>query len=517
MGSMLVVGACAGALWGCSAILGIDDVHPVADASTGGDTGSGLPDAGGNGAEAGDDSTAGDDTGIPSDDGGLPNDGGPVFIPSPCTSGSTMCTDAGAYAVCNDAGEGYAVTTCGAGCATTGSPHCQALVPSAPVSNEDLTAAGVMSITIASGTAIFNTNDGSISGALTRGPNALAGQIQVIAGIAFRQSGGVGIWTFAADLDVAKGATVSCCSASAPPRWLPSNLSVLGVIDARNRPTAQAISVRTLCRPVRARTPGARAARAAARGGGATMGRPGWAPAAAAAARPVRRRGPHTRAVAARDTPRPARRGANSGGMIFATSGGGSYEDEAGAGGSGGGGGLFGGHGGGGGGAVTLVAGYVISIGNGQGLAGVNAGGCGGSNGGGGGSGGTIVLEAPFVQLQAQSVLAANGGGGGAAGVDSGVQGTPGALSAAPTQGYGWTPNIQGVIVGCPGVGPGGAGNVPAGGDTPACAAASGGGGGAAGYVIVRTVSGMPTVFGSQAVISPSLDAGSTFGTVGVR
>ena len=50
-----------------------------------------------------------------------------------------------------------------------------------------------------------------------------------------------------------------------------------------------------------------------------------------------------------------------------------------------------------------------------------------------------------------------------------------------------------------------------------ACAGATGGGGGAAGYVFVRTMSGTPAVFASQAVISPSLDAGSAFGSIGVR
>jgi hypothetical protein len=515
MGCALVTGVCAGALWGCSAILGIDDVYPARDASTG--TGAGnetsLLDAG-NGADAGDDSTVGEHTGTPTVDGGLPNDGGPVFVPSPCAPGSTVCTDAAAYAVCADAGQGYAVTTCMAGCSTSGGAHCQTLQPSPPVSTDDLTTAGVMSLTIASGTAIFNTNDGSISGALTRGPNALAAQSQVIAGIAFRQGGGVGIWTFA-DLTVAKGAAVTLLGVGPAALVAQGNLSVLGSIDAR--PTD---SAGNLCPNAPSAGPGANAGGTgcASCGPGGDYGAAGLGPGGGGGGTTgPNSMGPHTSGGGAGHAAAGGAGGTNSGGMIFATSGGVIYAGDAGAGGSGGGGGLFGGLGGGGGGAVTLVAGYVITIGNGQGVAGVNASGCGGSNGGGGGSGGTLVLEAPFVQLQAQSVLAANGGGGGATGVDAGVQGNPGGLGAAPAVGYGWTPSIQNVIVGCPGVGAGGAGNAPAGGDTPACAGASGGGGGAAGYVFVRTMSGTPAVFASQAVISPSLDAGSAFGTVGVR
>ncbi len=514
MGCALVAGVCAGALWGCSAILGIDDVHPISDASTDSDTGISHPDAAGNGAEAGDDSTVGDDTGTPPVDGGLPGDGGPVFVASPCTPGSTMCTDAAAYAVCADAGQGYAVSACGAGCSTTGGAHCQVLVPSPPVSMDDLTIAGVMSITIASGTAIFNTNDGSISGALTRGPNALAGQSQVIAGIGFRQSGGVGIWTFA-DLSVAKGATVTLLGVGPGALVAEGNLSVLGVVDAR--PTD---SAGNLCPNAPSAGPGANAGGTgcASCGPGGDYGAAGSGPGGGGGGTTgPNSMGPHTSGGGAGHAAAGGAGGTNGSGMIFATSGGVIYGGDAGAGGSGGGGGLFGGLGGGGGGVVTLVAGYVISIGNGQGVAGVNAGGCGGVNGGGGGSGGTIVLEAPFVQLQAQSVLAANGGSGGANGVDAGVQGSPGGLGAAPAIGYGWVPVIPGASSGCPGVGAGGAGNSPVGGDTVACAGATGGGGGAAGYVFVRTMSGTPAVFASQAVISPSLDAGSAFGTASVR
>jgi hypothetical protein len=515
MGCALFAGGCAGALWGCGAILGIDDVYLARDASTGTEAGNETshPDAAGNGADAGGDATAGDDTGTPPVDGGAPNDGAPVFVPSPCAPGSTMCTDAAAYAVCADAGQGYAVTTCMAGCSTSGGAHCQVLQPSPPVSTADLTTAGVMSITIASGTAIFNTNDGSISGALTRGANALAGTSQVIAGIAFRQGGGVGIWTFA-DLTVAKGATVTLLGVGPAALVAEGSLSVLGVIDAR--PTD---SAGNLCPSPPSAGPGASAGGTGCPscGPGGDYGAAGLGPGGGGGGTTgPSSEGPHTSGGGAGHAAAGGAGGTNSGGMIFATAGGSIYVDDAG-GGSGGGGGLFGGFGGGGGGAVTLVAGYVISIGNGQGVAGVNAGGCGGSNGGGGGSGGTIVLEAPFVQLQAQGVLAANGGGGGAAQVDASLQGNPGGLGAAPALGYGWAPTIQNVVVGCPGVGAGGAGNAPAGGDTPTCAGASGGGGGAAGYVFVRTMSGTPAVFASQAVISPSLDAGSAFGSVGVR
>jgi hypothetical protein len=172
------------------------------------------------------------------------------------------------------------------------------------------------------------------------------------------------------------------------------------------------------------------------------------------------------------------------------------------AGGSGGGGGGLA-DGGGGGGSVRLVAGNVITIGDGTSIQGINVGGCGGKaarGGGGGGSGGAISLEAPFVQLGAMGTLAANGGGGGGSPNNVDGDGQPGQLSATPAYGVGSTQVSQ---LG----GNGGAGDAPQG--TPPAGSGCGiieglGGGGSAGRLQILSKGNMPTLH-AMSVLSPSI------------
>src|ERR1019366_33358 len=96
----------------------------------GDDAGSAVADAGTDGSDASD---------------------GSFLIAAACTPGSSLCTDASAYAA----------TVCPVDCSNVGAPHCRALYPSAPVAAADLTAGGPAPTTIAAGVTIFNTNDGS--------------------------------------------------------------------------------------------------------------------------------------------------------------------------------------------------------------------------------------------------------------------------------------------------------------------------------------------------------------------
>jgi|CZKU01.1.fsa_nt_gi hypothetical protein len=476
---------------GCS----IPDLPLVADASAlgsgpdatsveagGDDAGSAVADAGTDGSDASD---------------------GSFLIAAACTPGSSLCTDASAYAVCVDAGTAYAATVCPVDCSNVGAPHCRALYPSAPVAAADLTAGGPAPTTIAAGVTIFNTNDGSISGALTRPSNSVAGHLEVIAGVAFHQDGETGIWSFG-DLTIAAGATVKVIGVDAAALVSSGTLTVRGVIDARPMD-----GTGTLCPQTAVAGPGGFPGGDGTCncGPGGNFGLPGAGPGGGGAGSVnPHASGPPTPEGGGAGHAAPGGRGAYVYGSAQTayTSGGLAYDDAGG--GSAGGSSATGTGRGGGGGVVSLVARYAVSIGDGTAIEGINAGGCGGWQGGGGGSGGTIFVEAPFVQLLSQATLAANGGGGGTADPDASAPGPPGGLNASPTLGYGWAPAISGATSGCAGVGPGGAGNSPAGGDTPACAG-SGGGGGAAGYVFVRTAAETPTVQG--AVISPTVDSGA--------
>jgi hypothetical protein len=443
---------------------------------------------------------------------------GSSVVPPLCTPGSSTCNDdASAYAVCDDAGEAYVSTGCLVGCSTDGGAHCLTLYPSPPVSTTDLTVAGVEAITLGTGTTIFNTNDGSITGGLTRSPNALNTAVEVKDGIAFHQSGTTGIWSFG-DLTIPNGATLKILGLNAAALVSNGTLLVDGVIDARPMDGSG-----NLCPDSGSAGPGAYAGGSTCNcGPGGDYGAAGAGPGGGMGGQTGPGISPATLGGGAGHAAVGGTGGLSSGGtIIFTTSGGAAYDaatHDAAAGGSGGGESVSGGLGlgGGGGGVVTLVAAYVISIGDGLAVEGVNAGGCGGWSGGGGGSGGTVLLEAPFVQLGAKSTLAANGGSGGPSGTDAGNLGSPGGLGSAPATSFGYVPST--VPGSCPGVGPGGAGDSPAGGNTAACAGASGGGGGAAGYVLVRTMTGAPTQLSSLAVISPSLDSGAAaFGVVPVR
>ena len=159
---------------------------------------------------------------------------------------------------------------------------------------------------------------------------------------------------------------------------------------------------------------------------------------------------------------------------------------------------------GGGGGAIRLVAGNVLTIGDGTTVGGVDAGGCGGKAaefgvvGGGGGSGGSIWIEAPLVQLRAKAALAANGGGGGGT-----TEGQAGQLSNLRPLGSGSTQVSP--------LADGGAGNDPQGGSAlGTCGTFEGyGGGGGAGAIRILSGGGTPSV-NNQTVLSPSVSSGGT-------
>jgi hypothetical protein len=530
------------ALPGCASILGIDDVTPVVDsgadsarpdATTASSDDSGLedasdgggdsttteesPDSGRDTAEA--QETGGEDSptvGTPRDAGAddaddiEAGDAGADASPSGCQAGSSICSTGSTLAVCNEAGTAYAGQTCSVGCSSANGAHCLVLYPSPPIATADLTVPNVQAVAIGPGMTIFNTNDGSISGVLTRAANALNSDVEVIAGIGFHQVGTTGIWSLG-DTTIASGATLRILGLNAAAIVSSGNLAVHGVIDAR-----PADGSGNVCPEAASAGPGAGTGGVGCMscGPGGDYGAWGNGPGGGAGYTDgPQSAGPHIEGGGAGHAG-PGGAGDNG---AFATSGGASYD----AGGGSGGGAGAGGGGGGGGGFVTLVAGYAITIGDGTALEGVNAGGCGGWGGGGGGSGGTIVLEAPFVQLQALGTLAANGGSGGldtniSDSDDAGSQGSPGGLGSAPATGFGYVP--PSVPGSCPGVGMGGAGDLLAGGGTLACAGASGGGGGAAGYVLIQTMTGAPSLFSSEAVISPSVDSGAaSFGIADVH
>jgi len=388
----------------------------------------------------------------------------------------------------------------------SGGAHCERFYPSAPISDSDLAVANLVGVMISTGEARFNTDTGAISGMLTRAPNLVASRVEDHDGISFHMTAdGVGVFGFDS-LTVANGATAKLIGTSAVALVAAHNLLVFGVIDARPMDSSG-----TLC-PVNelGAGPGGGAGGAKGMSGPTPKGAlPGSGPGGGGGVDLLIQGDP----AGGGGGGHAATGGAGAPGcrMGSVSTGGGkpgaAYRTDF-RGGSGGGGGGYA-DGGGGGGAVQLVAGEVITIGDGKTIAGVNAGGCGGKgsngpdSGGGGGSGGFIMLEAPIVQFRPKGTLAANGGGGGGGEQLTATEGQPGDLSA--TLAYGAGSNRYTLLAGN-----GGAGDMPAGTSAATgCGLSEGrGGGGSTGLIEIVAQNGTPTL-SLQAVLSPSIKSGA--------
>jgi hypothetical protein len=456
--------------------------------------GSDSPDAGQDGAVPGVDAGASDSGAIldaeagPSD-AGRPTEAGNDAAVAPDGCSTATCSDPSTLTACDGTSQ-----TCTFGCLATGGAHCAALYPTAPVSNGDLTVAGVLDVTISQSTEFF-TDTGAIEN--VRAANSNPAVVEVNSGIAFhvatQGAQSVAVWSFKS-LSIPTGVVVRFNANNPAALVAASTMTVVGVIDARGYDANG-----TLC-------------------GGASPGPGGGAGGATSGVLTGQGLG-----GGLGPNPNNTYSGGPSGGSFGGVGGAGGYGANqatqpgaaAGAiygtpalspllGGSGGGG--AGAVGGGGGGAIQLVAGQQITMGGGTNPGGVNAGGCNGhgasygSAGSGGGSGGGILVETPSLQLQANGVLAANGGAGAAG--DSTPDPLPGQMSAA---------YVPGAI---PSGGSGyGAGGGPGVGASPAGVQGShavnsngggGAGGGGAGRIRINNLSGSFTP-GSGAIITPSL------------
>ena len=384
-----------------------------------------------------------------------------------CTPSTSQCAG-DTLVVCGADGGVPATTACPFGCTDVGgAARCQSLVPTQPVSANDVAFAGLSPVTLTT-TVIFDTTTGAItdgSGATIRdantsvSPGALA---EVHQGIAFHTlETSFVIWTFGG-LDVAAGATVLFKGGARVAIASQSSLSIRGLVDARGYDFSGATPA--LCSgsvggpgggiggaaTMAGGPAGAGGAGSASGGGGGGDGDVGGSGGGATMGGAVR----GTQALA--------------GGIVFSGAGGGGPS----------------GVGGGGGGGLQLVAlGPVVIDGTGAARGGINLGGCGGkASGGGGGAGGELLVEAATIELRANGGIAANGGGGGGTSGD----GQPGALSTTAAAGGtgGGTGGVSGSLAGAN--------------------SSTAGGGGGSGRIRFSTRSGM-AVIDAAAVLSPAL------------
>jgi hypothetical protein len=416
-----------------------------------------------------------------------------------------VCLDGGGLQTCGP--DGGAVTACALGCSEAGAPHCRQFVPTGIATLADLSVAGVASVALDAGVALFNTDTGAINGALSRAPNVVFSNQEVLSGIGFHQTGDGGVFSFAS-LTIPSGAILQIYGSTPAALAASGDITVDGLIDVRPMDATGQV-----CAPG---TGGAGGGQGGAGGsgippflGGLSGGGPGAGGGGSRKANGTVGGGGGGAGHGAdgglpsqgSDAYGPGLAGLAYGSPALVPFWGGS---------GGGGGGQPGAVGGGGGGAVQLVSASVVTVGNAASPGGVHAGGCGGlgsATGAGGGSGGTILIEAPTVQLAAQCVLAANGGGGGNTNGDAGQDGT---FDAGIAYGAGSALfQLQG--------GNGGAGNTPGGGTAipigppgpPINATSDGnGGGGAAGLIRINTPSGAPSIH-PNVVISPTLSSGA--------
>ncbi|MBX3185717.1 MAG: hypothetical protein KF819_01830 [Labilithrix sp.] len=407
------------------------------------------------------------------------DDGGAdATVPERCAiPGDTRCEGEDVLMTCGP-GATMESTTCALGCSPTPVARCRVFAPSGPVTSGDATAAGLASITFATGTTI-NGATGEIVGVRAAGEG-------VANGIGFRvaqrtSAGGVsyavGIFSFES-LMIASGVELALRGANSVALVAGKHVQIDGVIDARGD-----------CAGVSG-GPGGFAGGAANTAGlgpgggqvasGVGTTDPGGGGGGYAA--PGGRGGPTATGIY------------SVAGVVY-----GDAELTDLLGGSGGADGFNGGvnGGGGGGGAVQIVSLRDVTIGGGPSVGGINAGGCGGfasaGSGGGGGSGGAIVVEAPRIILAGNGVLAANGGGGGGAEVTAAVR-QHGALGASPAPAAG------------SGGGAGGAGASPAGKDGSKPGGAAGGGGGGCGRIKLRAFDPIDL----RGVVSPAIGSGAT-------
>lgn len=379
---------------------------------------------------------------------------------TPCDPGGAddQCSaDQQSILRCLPDGSGYASTSCDYGCVATGGvPHCARLEPSGVAQASDCETATAMP-TITSNL-LFNTDDGSISGGLTRAPGE-----GVKNGISFRvatQATGpnVGVFGFAG-LTLAQGIVVHARGAAALSIVSSGDVVINGTVDLQDACTATTLSA------------GAGAGGSAdTSGSGSGGGGAGGTDAGGKSS------------------------GAGGGGHGDVGGGGGATMLAGGRAGSafgdltvepltlegGGGGGGAGGAGGNGGGAFQVAVNGTLTV---KGT--IHAGGCGGGgggasgSGGGGGAGGAILLEAAHVVLVGGSVLAANGGGGGGGGSGATAGGKATAGIGVASGGSGAAQGGSGGAVGST------AGKTPSPGTKLA-----GGGGGAVGRIVIKTRDG---------------------------
>jgi len=380
-----------------------------------------------------------------------------------CTTSTTIMCDGGAE------------EACALGClALTDGARCAEVAPGNGVAVALTGVTGTISIT---GTAVFDTSTGEITGTLTRAPGE-----GVIGGVGFeRRTFGtalLGVFTFER-LSIGSQGVVELDGTRSAVFVVGTTATIQGTIDA----SAGCMGDRTCAGP-----------------GGGT----GATTVAASGCGP----GGTGQTDSSSTTGGDGGGGGGGGGAVGGAGGtagsilgggGGTAclvaDNEPLVGGSGGGRGGAGGapanppRGGGGGGAFQLTARERITI-----TGTITAGGAGGgggiggasnaSAGAGGGAGGALLVEAPVVELAAGAVLAANGGGGGGGGsiTLSGEAGQEGGANGIPAAG------------GAP-VGQGSRGGAGGAGVTSAGTAAdvsgfsnAGGGGGAVGRIYVRSV-----------------------------
>jgi hypothetical protein len=393
---------------------------------------------------------------------------------------------------CQGDGRGFNVRACPFGCGTQGGmPHCLNLEPSGVVQASDY--AGAAATPTVTSDVVFNTDDGSITGGLTRAAGS-----GLKSAISYRQATQpntnvkVGIFGFTG-LTVAAGVVMRARGSSAFAIAASNQVEIAGTLNLQDCGGP----MRSAAASAGGAAPGMLDGGGTGAGlGGATMMMMGNLSSGGG--------GAGYGDIGGRGGASTLSGGA--GGQLF-----GDLTTEpllliGGSGGGAGGGGSGGG--GAGGGAVQIAVDGVFTL---SGT--IQAGGCGGrqgggmGSGGGGGAGGSILLEAATVVFAGGSVVVANGGGGGAGGTgDPTTAGANGSVTASPAAGG--TGGNSG--------GSGGAGGAR--GATAGVAATTsgtkpaGGGGGGVGRIAIKTLDG--TYLDQGATLSP--DAGD-FNMAGKR
>ena len=420
------------------------------------------------------------DSSVPNDSGGndvtTTNDGGNNGDVTTCTP---SCTNATTLHDCTTQSD----VACNIGCVPTGTPHCAVMQPASPVTQADLTAAGVADLVISKLT-VIHTDTGAIDG--IRAANSDPTAHEVISQIGFQLFSGANVGVFTVK-NFTVNDTIVAVARGGPALAIVAGdtITLAGTLDLRGTKTDG-----TLCgaSSPSAVGPGGTAGGLGAGNDGVGAGAGHGADVGGGGGGGFGGTGGDGRKYTSEQAP--------------SSTGGASVQFALPISGGFGGGANGAGNGGGGGGAVQLVAANLIKIGGGTKAGGVNAGGCGGfgaqnpsfpnTGGGGGGSGGEILLQSPAVNMLANGVLAANGGAGG----DGGGFGAAGLLSDQPA--------LAATSSTSPG-GNGAAGNTLNGVSVTTGTMTQGaGGGGAVGRIRIDNAAGAVTL-GGGAILSPSL------------